>query len=119
MAAARRLRSVESTLRDQHGSAGLSLTRSVLTDGCTVEKAARNFGASSGREVRSWAWLFRKCLSVLATALGLANSTARPRRVWAQNDSAPDASDPDLHADAGDLANLRLRSGRPNGGGYG
>jgi hypothetical protein len=117
MAAATRLRSVEGTLKDWHGHAGLSLTRCVLTGGKSVDKAARDFGASSDRELRSWAWLFRKCLDVLARALGFANSaerSARPRRV--QYDSAPDVSEPGLHADAGDLADARLRSGRPKNG---
>jgi hypothetical protein len=115
MAAATRLRSVEGTLKDWHGFAGLSLTRCVLTGGKSVDKAARDFGASSEREARFWGLLFRKCLDVLAKALGFANSAkrpTRPRRV--QYDSAPEASEPSLHADAGDLADVRLRSGRPN-----
>ena len=118
MAAATRLRSVENTLKDQHGFAGLTLTRSVLTGGNSVEKTARDLGSRSDRELRSWAWLFRKCLDVLAKALGFASSAkrpTRPRRI--QNYSAPDASDHSLHADAGDLADARLRQGRPNGGG--
>ena len=116
VAAAKRLRSVEATLKDWHGFAGLSLTRSVLTGGKSVEKTARDLGASSERELRSWAWLFRKCLDVLARALGFANSAERPHRVRrVQNDSAPDASDRSLHADAGDLADARLRYGRPLG----
>jgi hypothetical protein len=45
----------------------------------TVEKTARDLGASSDCELRSWCWLFRKCLDVLAKAFGLANTTARPR----------------------------------------
>src|SRR6516164_2139350 len=116
MAAATRLRSVEGTLNDWHGHAGLSLTRCVLTGGKSVDKAARDFGAGSEREARFWGLLFRKCLDVLAKALGFANSAKRPtRQRRAQYDSAPDASEPSLHADAGDLADARLRSGRPNG----
>jgi hypothetical protein len=116
MAAATRLRSVEGTLKDWHGHAGLSLTRCVLTGGKSVEKSARDFGASSSRETRFWGLLFRKCLDVLAKALGFASSAkrpTRPRRV--QHDSAPEAHDPSLHADAGDLADARLRCGRPLG----
>ena len=117
MAAATRLRSVERTLSDWHGFAGLNLTRCVLTGGKSVDKAARDFGANSEREARFWGLLFRKCLDVLAKALGFASSAKRPtRRQRAQYDSAPDASESGLHADAGDLANMRLRSGRPNGG---
>jgi hypothetical protein len=120
MAAATRLRSVEGTLKDWHGHAGLSLTRCVLTGGKSVEKTARDFGASSSRETRFWGLLFRKCLDVLAKALGFASGTKRtspPRGV--QRDSAPDANDRSLHADAGDLADVELRRGRPklNGGG--
>ena len=116
MAAATRLRSVEGTLKDLHGHAGLSLTRCVLTGGKSVEKTARDFGASSSRETRFWGLLFRKCLDVLARALGFASSAERPHRARrVQNDSAPDVSEPSLHADAGDLADARLRYGRPLG----
>jgi hypothetical protein len=114
--ATKQLRSVERTVTDQHGFAGLSVTRSVLTGGCSVDKAARDFGAKSALERRWWGLLLRKCLDVLARALGFATSAARPRsprRI--QNDSAPDTVNPGLHADAGDLADPELRSGRPNG----
>jgi len=116
VAAAKRLRSVEATLKDWHGFAGLSLTRAVLTGGQTVEHAARATGARSDRELRSWAWLFRKCLDVLARALGFASSAERPnRRMRRQDDSAPEAHEPGMHADAGDLVDARLRQGRSNG----
>jgi hypothetical protein len=58
--------SVEGTLKDWQGFAGLSLIHSVLAGGKSVEKIARDLGACSKRELRSWAWLFRKCLDVLA-----------------------------------------------------
>ena len=116
MAAATRLRSVESTLQGQHGYIGLTLTRSVLTGGKSIEKSARDFGASSERDVRWWGNLLRRCLDVLAKALGFANSAKRPTRPRrTQYDSAPEVSDPSLHADAGDLADVRLRYGRPLG----
>ena len=116
MAAAKRLRSVERTLADWHGYAGLSLVRMVLTGGKSVEKAARDFGARVHREVRSWAWLFRKCLDVLAKALGFATTAERPRRArFNGGDGIPDIADPSMHAGAGDLANMRLRRGRPHG----
>jgi hypothetical protein len=115
MAAATRLRSVENTLKDHHGFAGLTLTRSVLTGGKSMEKTARDFGASTERDVRWWGQLLRRCLDVLAKALGFASSAKRSsRRRRVQYDSAPDASESGLHADAGDLADARLRSGRPN-----
>jgi len=113
MAAATRLRSVEGTLKDWHGHAGLSLTRSVLTGGKTVEKTARDFGASSDRELRSWCWLFRKCLDVLARSLGLANSAHRPRPVRETRDGGPDLGDRSMHAGAGELGDPQLRHGRP------
>jgi transposase-like protein len=95
----------------------LSVTRCVLTGGKSVDKAARDFGARSELERRWWGLLLRKCLDVLAKALGFANSAQRPRRVRrvVQDDSAPEASDPGLHADVGDLADARLRQGRSNG----
>jgi hypothetical protein len=119
VAAARRLNSVESTLKDEHGFAGLTLTRSVLTDGRSVQKAAREFGARSTLEIRSWCWLFRRCLDVLARALGLSNTTRRPPQPVQLNGDGgiPDTADASMHADAGDLADARLRQGRPNGSG--
>jgi len=115
MAAAKRLRSVEGTLKDWHGQAGLSLTRAVLISGQSVEKSARAFGARSTREVLSRGWLFRKCLDVLTKALGLANSAQRPRRLRLNGDGAPDLRDPSMHAGAGELDDPGLRRGRPNG----
>jgi hypothetical protein len=113
MAAATRLRSVEGTLKDWHGFAGLRLTRCVLTGGKSVDKAARDFGASSERGVRFWGLLFRKCLDVLAKALGFTSSARRPnRRMRRQDDSAPEAHESGMHADAGDLADPRLRTGK-------
>jgi hypothetical protein len=117
MAAATRLRSVEGTLKDWHGFAGLSLTRSVLTGGNSVEKTARDLGARSDRELRSWAWLFRKCLDVLAKALGFANSAQRPRLAQYRDDGAPNLKDSRMHASADELGDPRLRRGRSNGSG--
>jgi hypothetical protein len=116
MAAATRLRSVEGTLKDWHGHAGLSLTLCVLTGGKSVDKAARDFGASSEREARFWGLLFRKCLDVLAKALGFANSAQRPtlpRRP--KGNGAPDLDDPRMHAGADELGDPQLRRGRSNG----
>jgi hypothetical protein len=118
MAAAKRLRNVETMLQSQHGYVGLTLTRAILTGGKSVAKAARDFGANGESELRWWGRLFQRCLDVLAKMLGFSNSAQRPRRVRAQQDSAPDPSDSDLHADAGDLADIRLRRARPNGSGH-
>jgi hypothetical protein len=120
--AAKRLRSVEGTLRDYYGAAGLSLTRSVLTDRKSVETAAREHGARTARETKSWCWLFRKCLDVLAKALGFASSTRRPTPVargdkLPPGEGIPDTRDVSMHANASDLADEGLRRGRPNGGG--
>jgi len=86
-----------------------------LTGGKSIEKSARDLGASSERDVRWWGHLLRRCLDVLAKALGFANSAERPRRIHPFNDG-PNPTDSRLHADAGDLSDARLRSGRPNGG---
>jgi len=117
MAAAKRLRQVEGELKDWHGFAGLSVMRAVLTGGKSVDKTARDFGAHSDLDRRWWGLLLRKCLNLLAKTLGFTNSAKGPTRLrGVQNDSAPDVSDPDLYADAGDLVDARLRRGRPNGG---
>jgi hypothetical protein len=113
IAAATRLRSVERTLSDWHGFAGLNLTRCVLTGGKSVEKTARDFGASSSRETRFWGLLFRKCLDVLAKALGFSNSAQRPQRLRLNGDGGiPDTDDASMHASAGDLTDPKFRSGR-------
>jgi hypothetical protein len=52
----------------------------------------------------------------LGKALGFANSAQRPRLKGYKGDGAPDVKDSRMHANVGDLADARLRSGRPNGG---
>jgi hypothetical protein len=118
MAAAKRLRSVEETLQSEHGFVGLTLTRCVLTGGQTVDKTARAFGARSELERRWWGLLLRKCLDVLAKALGFATSTVRPggARSRIQDDATPEAIEPGLHANMGELANPVLRRGRRTNG---
>ena len=76
--------------------------------------------AASGQERRNVTWLFRQALNVVAKAFGFSTSTARPYQ--APVDGAGDGvlnpvDDPARHADAGDLADSRLRSarGRVNG----
>ncbi len=121
MRAAARLRSIEATLVGEYGNVGLGLTRSVLCDGKTVAATARLFGAagsSNDREVRWWGALFRRCLDVLAKALGLANARRPPRYNRLNGDGTADpALDPARHAGADELADPGLRRGRPNGEG--
>jgi hypothetical protein len=91
----------------------LSLTRSVLTGGKSVDKTARDFGALTEREQRFWGLLFRKCLDVLAKALGFSNSAKRPPRVRLDGGGGiPNIADVSMRADSTDLADVRLRSGR-------
>jgi hypothetical protein len=98
----------------------LSVTRSVLTGGKSVDKTAAGFWCELALEKRFWGLLFRKCLDVLAKALGFSNSAQRPRRVRLNGDGGiPDTADATMHADAGDLADARLRSARPTGGDHG
>src|SRR5262249_15992033 len=115
MAAAKRLRSVERTLTDWHGHAGLSLTRCVLTGVLTVDKTARDFGARTEHDRRFWGLLFRKCLDVLAKALGFATTAARPRRRRLNGGGIPDIADASMHAGDAELGDPGLRRGRPNG----
>jgi hypothetical protein len=116
--AARRLRGVEGEVVHHHGVEGLALARAVLADRRSVEATARQYGAASDREVRSVAWLFRKTLDVIAKAFGFATTTRRlPPAVKLDEAGAPNLEDPGMHADAGELTDLRLRSarGRVNG----
>jgi hypothetical protein len=113
--AARRLRSVDATLVHHHGHEGLALLRGVLADRRSIEQTARLHGAQSERDVRSIAWLFRQCLNVIARAFGLATSTRRlPCTIVEPENPAADSS---RHASVDELADARLRRGRPNGGG--
>ena len=98
--------------------AGLSLTRLILTDGTAVVAAARHFGADTERETRSICWLFRRSLDCLTKALGLSSSARAAPRVIPEPEDNP-AQDPARHADAGDLADLRVRSGRGRANDYG
>jgi hypothetical protein len=110
------LRVAEEAVVRRHGSEGLGLTRAVLCDRQSVEATAKSRGAETDREVWFWSRLFRRCLDVLAQAFGFATSTYRPPRLNGYDGHDP-AEDPGRYADAGDLADLRLRRGRANGGG--
>lgn len=77
--ALRRLRILDLALGRQHGSEGVALVRDVLGEGYSIEAAARRRASMSERTTRSWGWLFRMCLSLIAFKLGYA-STAQMRR---------------------------------------
>jgi hypothetical protein len=111
-----RLRVVEERLMRRHGSEGLGLTRAVLVDHQSVEQTARLRGAESDREVWFWSRLFRRCLDVLAMAFGFSTSTYRPRWSNGHAEQGDPADDPGRQASAGELVDLKLRQGRPNGG---
>jgi hypothetical protein len=103
------LRVAEEAVVRRHGSEGLGLTRAVLCDRQSVEATAKSRGAETDREVWFWSRLFRRCLDVLAQAFGFATSTYRPPRLNGHGDEHP-ADDPLRRADAGELADPRLRA---------
>jgi hypothetical protein len=115
--AAARLRAAEAAVLRRFGEVGVVLWRAVLGDRRPLELTARAAGAIGEREIRACGWLLRQCLNVIAKALGIATTTRRkPQRVIEPDDPAVD---PARRADAGDLADPRLRShgnGRANGG---
>lgn len=70
--AARVLARLDTALSLRYGGEALLLVRNVLGESIAIEEAARMRGSMSNREVRSWGWLFRKCLNELAVRLGYA-----------------------------------------------
>ena len=110
----RKLHGADDALRHRHGVEGLTLVRDVLCERRAVEQAGRLRGASNDWELRWFSILFRKCLSVLAVQFGFASSTARPHRapLNGAGDADP-ADDPSRPADGAEIADPRLRSGRP------
>ena len=87
---------------------------SVLAEERPLEAPARLAGAVSSRDVSSWGWLFRKCLDVIALATGFIFGLRQLHRTNGRAEQDP-ADDPARHADSADLADPRLRRGRPNG----
>lgn len=75
--ALKRLRLIDTALAKLHGSEGVMLVRDVLGEGYSIEAAARRRASNSERSTRSWGWLFRRCLSVIAFKLGFASTSAR------------------------------------------
>jgi hypothetical protein len=117
--ASRKLHFADSALMHRHGAEGLTLIKDVLCECRSIDQAGRLRGAKSALEKRWFGTLFRKCLSVLAVQFGFASSTRRLPEVRHLNGDGgiPDTADSSLHADAGDLADAQLRSGRSNGRG--
>jgi hypothetical protein len=112
-----RLRRAEQRVTDRFGAEGMSLCRAVLTDGQSVETAARVRGAESDRDLRSWGWLFKRCLDCLALVFGFATSTRRTRPLNGHDGPEDPADDQARRADDAELADLGMRSGRANGRG--
>jgi hypothetical protein len=108
--AAAKLRSIETEVQRRYGGVGIALARAVLADRQPVEQAARNAGAVSDRELRSWCWLFRKILDVVALVTGFGSGLRRPQGTNGHEDDP--AEDPARHASAADLADPELRRGR-------
>jgi hypothetical protein len=78
--ALQRLRLIDHALAMKHGSVGVLLVRDVLGEGFSIEAAARRRASVSERGNRSWGWLFRRCLGVIAFKLGYASTSERRRR---------------------------------------
>lgn len=78
--ALQRLRIIDSALAKRHGSEGVGLVRDVLGEGFSIEAAARRRASNNERTTRSWGWLFRRCLSVIAFKLGYASTSERRKR---------------------------------------
>jgi hypothetical protein len=115
--AGRKLHQADGVLMHRHGAEGLSMVHDVLCERRSIEYAGRLRGASTIRELHWFGVLFRKCLSVLAVQFGFANTTRQPSRPPALNggDRIPDTRDPSMNAGTLELADPRLRRGRPNG----
>lgn len=73
--ALRLLRALDQALAKQHGSEGVGLVRDVLGEGHSIEVAARRRASMSERTTRSWGWLFRRCLALIAFKLGYASTS--------------------------------------------
>ena len=78
--ALQRLRVIDAALAKKHGSEGVLLVRDVLGEGFSIEAAARRRASTNERSTRSWGWLFRRCLSVIAFKFGYASTSERRKR---------------------------------------
>jgi hypothetical protein len=109
------VRYAEERVVRRYGTEGLGLTRAVLVERQSVEQTARFRGATGEKELWFFGRLFRRCLDVLAAAFGFATSTYRRPRPFNGHGEPDPAEDPGRQADAAELADPRLRSGRANG----
>lgn len=79
--ALQRLRILDLALMRRHGGEGVGLVRDVLGECLSIEQAARRRATGvSERATRTYGWLFRKCLDVIAFKLGYATTEHRPKR---------------------------------------
>lgn len=111
-----KLRAIEAQVQRRYGNAGLWLVRLVLAERRPLEATARLAGATSARDMRSWCWLFRKCLDTIALATGFISGLRPPYRPNGHGEQDPEC-DPDRHASEAEVMDLELRRGRPNGRG--
>ena len=105
------VRVAEEAVARRFGFEGLSFCRAVLCDRLSVEQAARTRGAESDRELHSWGWLFKKCLTCLAVKFGFSTSAHQSYRPNGHAEDDP-AADPGRQASEDELADPRLRAGR-------
>jgi hypothetical protein len=114
--ASRKLRYADEAVHERHGSEGLALVKDVLCERRSLEQSVKLRGTDSERDRRWFGILFQKCLRVLAVQFGFATSTARPRTPALNGDGGiPDPGSPQMRANIDELADPRLRSGRPKG----
>jgi hypothetical protein len=111
--AAQLLRRVDLKVALRLGTDGVSMIRSVLTYGKSIEQTAKERGAVVDREVRYFGFQFRRALDIVAMVLGFANSTYREhqRRIAKPATVVTEPNeDPAYRASAADLADSALRS---------
>jgi hypothetical protein len=113
--AAAKLRAIEARVEQRHGDVGIGLVRAVLAERRPLE-TARLAGASSASDIRSWCWLFRKCLDTIAVVTGFLSGFGRPYRSNGHAELDP-GQDLERRAVDGELVDPALRRGRANGRG--
>jgi hypothetical protein len=92
------LRSIETQVQRRYGDVGVGLVRAILAERRPLEATERLAGAVSSHEVRSWGWLFRKCLDTIALATGFISSLKHLHRLRRHvAEPANPADDPARH----------------------